>query len=92
MKSNTTWRVNDETRRRDFLVFVAHAPARRVEFNCCFFFRGGKTRISRLVSSFFLRRIFRIFEERRSARIRIAEGRFRGTHADDDETVRKRLR
>ena len=26
MKSNTTWRVNDETRRRDFLGFVAHAP------------------------------------------------------------------
>ena len=92
MKSNTTWRVNDETRRRDFLGFVAHAPLDASNLIVVFFFVVEKRESRLVLSCLSFWRIFRIFEERRSAHIRIAGGCFRGTHADDDETVRKRLR
>jgi hypothetical protein len=89
MKSNTTWRVNDETRRRDFLGFVAHAPLDASNLIVVFFFVVEKGESRRVLSCLSFWRIFRIFEERRSAHIRIAGGCFRGTNADDDETVRK---
>ena len=78
MKSNA-WLLNDDEER--FSVFCGGT---RHVLNCPVFFRGEK---NALVLSF----LRRIFEERRSAKIRIA-GYFRGTNEVDDETMRKRLR
>lgn len=54
MKSNTTWRVNDETRRRDFLGFVAHAPLDASNLIVVFFFVVEKRESRPRVLSFFL--------------------------------------
>ena len=90
MKSNTTWRGNDETRRRDFPLVLWHTPRLDASNLIVVFFFVVENRESLVVSCLSFWRIFLcIFEERRSARIRIAGGCFRGTNADDDETVRK---